>query len=232
MKLRSGLVGEVEAPPATQELLACFTAVNGRQILAKSLLYVYHNELGTFQDLQESSRLAMIYAILSPNGISHQLKKFLRLIYEKGYLTPEDCEDSVFAKRALELYPLAHEYFQKSGKQGLHQFLDDYVSAVWKDPAVSAQELLLSGDLDEDEVENFVEEDDEDLDEEEEDEENVEENDGSQENKDDSEGPFECDCEFCEEMRELTKVDLENLKLDDPNDQRYLDLLKKQLRKE
>jgi hypothetical protein len=227
------------------EILACFIVVNGRQIFSKALLYLHHNQMETFEELQTANNLSMIYAILSPNGISHQLKKYLHLIYDKGYLTPEECEDNVFAKRALELYPLAHERFLKSGREGLQEFVNEKVLEIYQNELASVEELMLSGDLtdgDFDSAEEIEEEMDDDQDSEQagdeingEDGEQVEdqENDafGAEDEGEKVASEDYCDCEFCVEMREYGKIDLDSLKLEDPSDQRYLDLLKQQLRR-
>lgn len=229
MKLRSGIGGEAVAEPAVLELCACLTAVNGRQIIAKALLYVFHNGLESAKEVIDSFRMSLIYAFVSPNGISHHLKKYLSIVAEQGYLTEENCQDSVFAKRALELYPRVHELYQKKGKAGLSEFVTAYVGEAWVDTKVTAEELLISGDLDEAEAEELENaesslEEDEDVDEDDEEQEDV--NDVDEE---EDVGP--CDCEFCEEMRTMVNLDLDSIKMSSAYEQQQWDSLKETVKR-
>lgn len=224
MKLRSGLVGDEYVPPSRQEMITCIIAVNGRQVIAKALLFMYHNMTDGVKDLLLAFRMSMTYAFLSPNGISHHLKKYLTLVMQQGYLSPDDCEESVFAKRALDLYPQVHGVFLEKGTNGLSEFLSLYVGKAWQDSSVTAEELLVSGDLNEDEakvVANEEEEEDGEIEESDEEEE-YDEEEGEEEMGDND----LCDCEFCEEMRSMLEVDMDSIRLTDPFEQKQWDLLK------
>jgi len=203
MKMQTGLL-EGGVGTAVRELTTCFLAVFNRQCLSKAFLYMYHQDEEEVEAFNQAVIRGLKYGTLSPRGIGAELKPYMELAMEKGFLAPEDYEGNAFATRAVqELYPLVHAAWQRGGEEAAKKWAFQYAMEMLTNPEAVADEALLAGDMSDAEPEQ----DDE-----------LEEPDdaGDDEPEESEEQATECDCEFCQEMRAFDHVDLNNLHSDDP----------------
>lgn len=208
MKMRTGVLDmEPTMTIAVKELLTAFIAVFNRQCLSKGFLYLFHNNLDSAPDFNESVIRGLKYGALSSNGIGAEIKPFLKLAMEQGFLSPDDCEGNPFALKALDIYSQVHAEFQRGGQETASNWAFEYAMLMLTDPNVVADEALLANDIDEEMAREIYAEGEE----------------GAPGTGDESENSEnsdidECDCEFCNEMRSFDNVDLTTISPEDPMD--------------
>lgn len=248
MKMRTGVLEmDIRVPEIVQQLTVSFLALFNRQCLSKAFLYMYHNgtngvhadhDEDAFENSDEAAAVAtevqafdtaliraLKYGGLSPNGVGAKLKPYLQLAHAKGYLQPEDYEDSEFATRAVqEIYPQVLAAWKAGGELAAKKWILQYSMQMLVNPELVATEAQWAGDIAEDEADAMIgasQEDDAESD--------AESDEG--EDGPDADGPIggECDCDFCEEMRLYDHVDLAKIETSDPLDMLMIESLRNAL---
>lgn len=249
---------DTAVPEIVKQLTVCFLALFNRQCLSKAFLYMYHNgpQLDESEDdiggesqenvdtvaaqTAKSFDVAMVralkYGALSPNGVGAKLKPYLQLAHTKGYLQPEDYEDSEFATRAVqEIYPNVLAAWKSGGELAAKKWILQYSMQMLVNPELVATEAQWAGDIDEDEVEAMIgvsHDDDSHEAMEESIEEDLAEEDQADVDVDveeDDNGDVDCDCEICVEMRLYDDVDLGKIQTNDPLDMLMIESLRNAL---
>src|SRR3990170_6170010 len=216
------LASDINGALALQKLLLCFIAVYERQVLCRAFTFMFHNYLEGQEDFDTCVNQSLKYNTLSPHGIACTLRPYLHLAYQKGYLTPEDCEESAFAARVIQLFPSVHAKWEEAGEKGAREWIMEYVFEMLTDPQVVAEEALLAGDVSEERGSSGSDAS----------------SDGgegqdvvSMEEEEQEETPFQCMCDFCEEMRSYDIINLDAIQSKDPLDAIIINGMKKALRK-
>jgi hypothetical protein len=99
-------------------------AIFWRRVMLTATIYQHHNPDVSNSD---ASRVSLIFNTTSPTGIGVQLKPFLLLALEKGYLEPEDYQNNLWATRAVELFPKALKAVQTDTTL---EFIKEYVMTI------------------------------------------------------------------------------------------------------
>ena len=224
-------------PAMMGQILLCFLAVYERQVLCRAFTYMYHNYLESEEDFDKCTILSLKYSTLSPHGIAVVLRPYLQLAMGQGFLTPEDCEDNVFAYRVHSLFPSVYKEWKTKGEEAAQAMVMKYVFEILTDPIVATQEALLAGDVDQDEDDQDVDqdEDDQDVDQDEDDQDADQDKDDQGgddqgDDQDEDQDDFECLCDFCEEFRSFDTVNLNDINPSDPIDAVIINGMKKALK--
>lgn len=121
--LRSGR-GTVELDDTRKSLLQAFFAIFWRRHMITATIYQHHNPEVSNSD---ASRISLIFNVMTQTGIGAQLKPFIMLALEKGYLEPEDYQGNLWATRAVELFPKALKAVQTDTTL---EFIKEYVMTI------------------------------------------------------------------------------------------------------
>lgn len=181
------------------KLVLGFIAVFERQVICRAITFMYHNNIQGQEGFDACTKESLKFSTLSPKGIACALRPYLMLAYDQGMLREEDCDDNVFAKRALSLFPQIHAAWENGTEVSAQKWVEEYVMQILTEPSVCCEEALLAGDVD-------APSEDDDSDGEE------DYGDSAEPDEDEAEEEeVECACDFCEEFRGYADVDMDQV---------------------